>query len=271
MHTEDTMENISNKKLLNPRIQIAAVGFEVDRIVLPAIEYKADLVYLMVHSNVSEDKATPFVDEVIKKLKKKKIKVEKIYADRFELFEIIRQVKDTIDGNRKADWLINVASGSKIHAIAFMMACMIFDDRSNIKPFYAIPKDYHKYNGDEQQTYGVKEVQQIPTYRINTPDRDMLKVLTAIKEAIEKSNDKKVTKKELARILEEKKYITVGGETEEGSRIPKNHRMAKYTTLDKKIIKPLKLDWGLIDEQKVGKNRKIFFTEDGIAASKFLF
>jgi hypothetical protein len=271
MDSMDTKNSFSNKKLINPRIQIAAVGFEVDRIVLPAIEYKADLVYLMVHSNVSEDKATGFVDKIIEKLKKKKIKVEKIYADRFDLFEIIREIKNIIRENRKADFLINVASGSKIHAIAFMMACMIFDDRSNIKPFYAVPVDYHKYKGDEQQTSGVKEVQLIPTYRINTPEDILLKALTVIKELIEKSNNKRVTKKELATTMEEKKIIKVGGETEEGSKIPKNHRMSKYTTLDKKIIKPLKLDWGFIDEERVGKNRRIFFTEDGIAASKFLF
>jgi hypothetical protein len=47
--------------------------------------------------------------------------------------------------------------------------------------------------------------------------------------------------------------------------------MSRYTTLDKKIIKPLKEIWGYSDEERVGRNRKIFFTPDGLAASKFLF
>ena len=63
----------------------------------------------------------------------------------------------------------------------------------------------------------------------------------------------------------------MGGETESGSSIPKNYDKVKYTTLDKKIVKPLKDDWGYIDEEPVGRTRRIFFTDDGIAASKFLF
>ena len=42
------------------RIHIAPVGFEVDRIVIPAIDNKADKVYLLVHDNKTEDKAGPY-------------------------------------------------------------------------------------------------------------------------------------------------------------------------------------------------------------------
>lgn len=259
------------KSISKFRIHVAPVGFEIDRIVEPAIEDKADLVYLITHSNVSEDKATKFADEIIKKLKKKKIPTKIVYANRFDLFEIIKVVKDIILENRKSEILINVASGSKIHAIASMMACMIFDDRTDIKPYYAIPERYHAFESSEQQTYGVKEIHQLPTYRFVTPDSNLLDALSVIKQMIEKSNNGKITKKELARELEERKIIVVGGEREEELSLPKNHKMSKYTTLDKKIVKPLKERWRYIDEEKVGRNRKIFFTEDGIAASKFLF
>jgi len=56
------------KSMINPRIHVAPVGFEIDRIVLPAVELKADLVYLLIHSNLSEDKATRYADEIQKKL-----------------------------------------------------------------------------------------------------------------------------------------------------------------------------------------------------------
>ena len=56
------------------RIHIAPVGFEVDRIVEPAVEYKADKVYLLVHDNNEEDKASPYVKRVIEELEKNKIK-----------------------------------------------------------------------------------------------------------------------------------------------------------------------------------------------------
>jgi len=72
------------KSIINQRIHIAPVGFEIDRIVKPAVEMKADLVYLVVHENISDDKASKYHLEIQKQLKKKKIKTETVYADRFQ-------------------------------------------------------------------------------------------------------------------------------------------------------------------------------------------
>ena len=55
------------------RIHIAPVGFEVDRIVIPATVNKADKVYLLVHNKKNEDKAGPYIDRVISELKINKI------------------------------------------------------------------------------------------------------------------------------------------------------------------------------------------------------
>ena len=63
------------------RIHIAPVGFEVDRIVLPAIRYKADKVYLLVHNDKSEDKAGDYISRVIKELKAAKIETEKVFVN----------------------------------------------------------------------------------------------------------------------------------------------------------------------------------------------
>ena len=123
------------KSIINQRIHIAPVGFEIDRIVLPAVEMKADLVYLVIHDNLANDKAKKYHTEIQKQLKKKKIKTETVYANRFRLFDIIRVVKEIITDHRKDSFYVNVASGSKIHAIGCMMACMMFDDRDNIHPF----------------------------------------------------------------------------------------------------------------------------------------
>ena len=56
-------------KKIAERIHIAPVGFEVDRIVIPAVEMKADKVYLLVHDNKTEDKATLWIKDVKKELK----------------------------------------------------------------------------------------------------------------------------------------------------------------------------------------------------------
>ncbi len=70
MHTIDTiMASIGNL-----RVHIAPVGFEVDRIVIPAEQMRADKVWLLVHENPHEDKAIPFIERVTKQLKKSKTK-----------------------------------------------------------------------------------------------------------------------------------------------------------------------------------------------------
>ena len=65
MHTVDTMS--SNLKL---RVHIAPVGFEIDRIVIPAKTMRADKVCLIADSNRSADKARPFLEKVRKTLDK---------------------------------------------------------------------------------------------------------------------------------------------------------------------------------------------------------
>ena len=46
------------------RVNISAVGFEIDRVVLPAIELKADKVWLITHNNKSDDKGFEFVNKI---------------------------------------------------------------------------------------------------------------------------------------------------------------------------------------------------------------
>jgi hypothetical protein len=51
------------------RVHVAPVGFEVDRIVLPAMKMKADRVWLIIHSEPHEDKGDKFVKLIQSKLK----------------------------------------------------------------------------------------------------------------------------------------------------------------------------------------------------------
>ena len=254
MDTVHTMK--ANIKL---RVMISPVGFEIDRIVLPAVEYKADLIYLIVHDNLSNDKARKYHLDIQKILKKKKIKSETIYADRFRLFDIIRAVKEIIVNHREDDLHINVASGSKIHAIGCMMACMMFDDRKNIHPFYPQAETYPVYKDNEQQTYGVKGIHELPTYQLLTPKPDLLAALKIIKD-----HDGRIQKKVLAAECESQKILNIGAREE-------NHSNALFASLDKKIIQPLLHTWRFIEEEKIGKNRWISFSEDGKNASEFLF
>ena len=252
MHTVHTMIN-----KLKLRVHIAPVGFEIDRIVIPAKKMRADKVWLIAHSNLSQDKARPFLEKIRKTLAKKNIQVKEVTADRFRLFDIVKTVKEIIFEEQNNDVYLNVASGSKIHAVGCMMACMIFDDRTNIHPYYAQAKEYPQYRGSEQQTFGVEDIHQLPTYQIRTPNPKLLSALALVKKK------GKLTKKEFAEDATNLDLISVGARDE-------NYEQARFASLDKNIIQPLENEWGFIKVEKIGRNRWIKLTKEGEYASEFL-
>jgi len=252
-----TMHTIHTMVLANFRIQIAPVGFEIDRIVLPAKEMKADKIWLLVHDKPNEDKATPFVEKIQKQLKKEKIKVVKEYHNRLDLFQIIKSVKKIIETENENNIYVNLASGSKIQAIAGMMACMMFNQKKNIIPFYAEAKNYLGFEG-KQLSSGVKNLMEVPTYEIKTPDEKLLRALKLIKD-----NGGKLTKKQMAKLADTEGIITVNAEK-------RNYTQARFTSLDKNIIQPLQDKWKFIDVEKIGRNRWIKINQDGKNAANFL-
>jgi len=239
------------------RVHIAPVGFEIDRVVIPAIEMKADKVYLLRHDNYAEDKSGPYLEKIAKKLDNKNISTEIVNVNRYRLFGIIRVVKEIIIKERDSDIYLNIASGSKIHAVGCMMAAMLKDDRTNIHPYYAQAETYPKYSGKEQQTFGVEEIHDLPTYQIRTPPPKLLEALSIIKA------EDRITKKRLAEIADDHDLINVGAREE-------NFQQARFASLDKNIIHPLEHDWEFIKVEKVGRNRIITLTKEGKYAAEFL-
>ncbi len=247
---------MSNK--LKLRVHIAPVGFEIDRILIPAKKMRADKVWLIGHSNLSEDKARPFLDKIRKALEKNNIEVQETTANRYRLFDIVRVVKEIILEEKQHDVYLNVASGSKIHAVGLMMATMIFDDRENLHPFYAQAKDYHHTKVSQPQTTGVEEIHDLPTYQIQTPPKKQLEALKILVD-----NEGKMKKKDMAEVAEKEELIVVNAQTG-------NHSQARFASLDKNIIAPLENEWGYVRTEKVGRNRWIHLTDEGRWASEFL-
>jgi hypothetical protein len=67
----------------------------------------------------------------------------------------------------------------------------------------------------------------------------------------------------MARLAEESKIITVGAREE-------NQSQARFASLDKNVIQPLLEQWKFIEVEKIGRNRWIKITQEGIDASEFL-
>ena len=254
MHTVDT--NMS--KLATFRVHIAPLGFEIDRIMVPVKETKSDKLWLLIHEKTAEDKSGPYLEKIKKECKKINVELQIAYADRLSLFKAIKTIKDIIEEEKGNYIYVNVASGSKIQAIACMMACMILKGCDNLQPFYAEPESYAAFEG-KQQSFGVKDTIPLPTYEIQTPKPKLLEALKIIAE----QKNGKITKKEMAQIADEKEIITVKAEES-------NYSQARFASLDKNIISPLENEWKFIEIEKIGRNRWIKITEEGKNAAEFL-
>ena len=135
---------------------------------------------------------------------------------------------------------------------------MIFYKREHIHPFYAQADKYPEYDGRVQQTYGVKEIHRLPTYRIGTPRPELLKAMKIIKKA-----GGRIQKKKMAEEAEKNNLITVNAQQE-------NFTQARFASLDKNIVQQLEDIWGFVEVEKIGRNRWIKLTDDGEKATEFL-
>ena len=240
------------------RVHIAPLGFEIDRIIIPLKQTKADRLWLLAHDNRSDDLSIPYLEKIKKECKKMGVELKIAYSDRLSIFKAIKSIKDIIEEEKNNYIYVNVASGSKIQAIACMMACMVLKNCDNLKPFYAQPEKYAAFEG-KQQSFGIKDTIALPIYEIQTPKP---KLLAALKIVFEQK-DQKMTKKDMAKITEEQGIITINSEE-------KNHSQARFASLDKNIIAPLEKEWKFIEIEKIGRNRWIKITEEGRNAAEFL-
>jgi hypothetical protein len=239
----------------NLRVHIAPVGYEIDRIVMPAKKLRADKVILLVHENPSEDKATKFYEKISTQLEKLNIECIIEYHDRTALFAIIKTVKNLILQEKGNIVSVNLASGSKVQAIGCMMASMMFNDDENVNPFYVEAKEYLGFSG-KAMSKGIKNIEYIPTYEIQKPDEKHIQALKIVVD-----NGGRISKKDMAKIAVEKKLIIINAE---------NESQATFASLDKNIISVLENRWGFVKVNKVGRTRWIEITEEGKHASEFL-
>jgi Family of unknown function (DUF6293) len=239
------------------RIHIAPVGFEIDRIVLPAIKLKADRVWLITHSKTYDDKGSSFTIKIKNKLEEHKIECLEESADRKDLFDTLRALRTIFFKEKGNNIMVNVSTGSKIQSIAAMMACMMFKDFGNIQPYYSEPERYRSIS-DEQETEGLKEIIPLPDYRIEIPNNNLIKCL----ELIEREKNSSVTKKRLRDLAIDEKLIQVNESKE-------NQEIAAYMALNTNILDPLQ-KWNFVNIEKSGKSKIVSLSKDGKNALKFL-
>jgi len=247
------------KSLLALRVHIAAVGFEIDRVVYPLTQLKADKVWLIVEEEVEQGEASYHYQTVKNELKKNNISFDEKRGDIYSLFELLNVYRAIIEDEEPGNQIfINISTGTKIQAIAGMMACMIFKDKDKrITPYYVKPEKYViKPRKGEQLTSGFKDVIPLPNYKIERPSNKLVKALQIVKD------NGPISKKILIEKLTEYKLIAVGTNIQ-------HQESAKHSQLNKNFIEPL-ISWGFINISGRGKSSRIEITQDGENILKFL-
>ena len=213
---------------------------------------KAEKVYLLVHNKKAEDKASAYADEIVKKLKAAKIKTEKVSCNWYSIDDITKKARDLILKERGNEIAINLASGSKNHAIGLDRACMTFRDRRKIIPFYPEAKKWAVHTNIKdltQLTTGVESIKRIHTHRIIVPEENLieaLKIIYAYGEIIPLTSGRRgIKKKDLAK------------------RIFGSYSKQNLTKLQRNITQKLLKPWKAVEPYKIGRSEYIALTFEG--------
>lgn len=227
------------------RVHIIPVGYEYKRIVRPAEEFRADRVVLLGHEEDKEgDKGEEHLRDVVAALENQDIEIEPRECNIFNLYSSMGAIAEAISEHEGDEVYVNVSTGSKVTAIASMIASMVLE----CTPYYVRAKDYENDPDD------IRRVTELPTYPIDAPDSEQVDVLHFIDKYSKQEGPP--TKGDVIHFSEHLnlEYISrnVAGK-------------GKYRLLDTHIVEPLK-GRGYIAESKAGRNKILTLTEEGQAA-----
>lgn len=240
------------------RVHIAPQGFEDARIHLPAADLDADLVILVRHTDESETGQECY-NRTTDALAQADIEVDHTSCDLFDLNDALETILETIRKRSPDDnVMVNISAGSKITAVAGMLACMFTD----AEPYYVVPEGYHETDdSDDRDTvsHGMEEIKSLPAYPVTEPDIQLIEVLAFIQESQPDEGPYGVLLKEIGRYLLEHDHPAV-----EGSEKGPDEADDIYPLVNEEIVDPLH-QRGLISKTRLDGGTQIRTSQEGDA------
>lgn len=223
------------------RVHVMPVGYENDRLVLPAVELGADRVVLLEPSNGGD--AREYGDTVRERLDEAGVPHETVPCDIFDLYESIGTIAEIAARNAGEDVSVNIASGSKVTAVAGAIACMATD----ATPYYVRAERYGE--AADSVSEGVEAIYELPTYPIDRPSREHVAVLAHVAE------HEPVTKKRLIAFGEDEDLPFIADYEGAGEK-------GKYRLLERHVVDPL-AERGYVAVEDVGRTKRLSVTDSG--------
>jgi hypothetical protein len=232
---------------------------------------EADRVWLIQERNPELDRGKFYLERVQRAIKRKnkkcEVKIKKCDFDNRDLYDVLRAYREIIQEEKNNLIFINISTGTKIHSIAGMMACMIFKDLTvGLIPYYATPEEYLSLPEEgTQMSTGCKEIHKLPNYKIERPSENLIEVLKIINQCCGPDNQN-ITKRELINVLVARNLLISSSSAD---RTIRNEKVARYLALQRKYLEPL-LSWGFVEIKGPKRRGKITITDEGLNMLRFL-
>jgi len=224
------------------RVVVAPVGYENDRIVLPAAELSADRVILLVYDDETDHPS--YLPTVRERLDERGIDHESVPCDIFDFYDCIGTVGEVVTAFADEEVYVNLASGTKITAIGGMIACMA----TGATPFYVRAEAYGPLT-DSEVAEGIRSLVALPTYPIEYPSPQQVTTLRYLAE------DGPATKKQLIRFGAEAGLPAIADHDS-------GNRKGKYRRLDARILDDLAAN-GYVEVDPDGRSTTVSITDTG--------
>lgn len=258
-------------------ICIAFLGFDSDRIYLPVQMLKCDKLYLIQRSDHYKSQNAMYNYRLIVRALGKRF-IEDRIVPHGHVFERVNAVKKIFEAEKENRICINLSTGSKLDAIAGMMAVMLFRKiPKDVTPFYAVPVDTGRINKaarrmkkiNYSETKGVKDIQIIWVLDLQSPKPEIIEALKIISK-----HGRKIRKKLLVQTLckqgllegfmvDNKDHIKRIDGDSSGDKARRNAQSGAFHVAENRIIRELRARKAIKEDEGKPRDKDIELTENG--------
>jgi len=218
------------------------LGFEPDRLVEPAIAWKATALHLFCFAD-AQNEALAFAKPVYERLRANNIQPLPRYCDLNDYPSIVRNLRQVIAYESNSIVYLNAASGSKLFAMACAATAMLFESKMSgdgqLKLFYAKPKRYAKVSVTRPASEGFinNESIEVPIYHADLPDQTLIDALEVIGKNLGAEGE--LAYKEAYEKIYAKGILEPPGQYTSAKRKAKAEKAVKFVKFRNEIIMPL--------------------------------
>ncbi|WP_226481115.1 DUF6293 family protein [Natrinema amylolyticum] len=264
------------------RVHVVPLGYEFDRILEPIRNQRADLVYLLedesagggrrggeqgeTDGGTDERNATAtadYHDELRAELESIVPEVRTRECDLTDVYAVLGDVTTLADVHADDQVYVNVSGAGTIPAIGATIACM--DVSTDAHAYYVEPSEYAHDGTTEPISFGLDEMEEVPTYPIESPTRDQVAIMEfladpAAWEGYHEDRTARPKKKDLIEYARDRDLDFMADRRSPDERSGEDK--GAFRVLDTHVLEPLAED-GYVTIESVGRRRVVELTERG--------